>query len=96
MPEEYELQPRHARAKSFYGKARVRLDDFRNQGLISYGTPVCWYDPNERKLHRLWDRWSATTGRHIDEFARQTLGAAVGKNEWDAMEVEPLPPFLRP
>ena len=33
-------------------------------------------------LHRLWDGWSSTTGRHIFAFC------GYRKKEWDKMEVE--------
>jgi len=97
MPEEYELRSVYDRRASFHGKARVRVDDLGNRGLVSCGTPVMWWDAEHKNLHRLWDGWSATTGRHVAEFSHQMPGCvAVCKKEWDAMEVEGLPPFLRP
>ena len=96
MPNEYELMPQHDARKSFYWKARVRVDDDGNKALISYGTPVMWWDAGTMNLHRLWDGWSSTTGRHIAEFSYQMPGCvAVNKKEWDAMEVEELPPFCQ-
>ena len=104
MPDEYELMPKHDARQSFYGKARVRVDDYGNQCLYSYGTPVMWWDAKTKTLHRLcagWTNpkgqyvtWASTTGRHIAEFSRQMAGcAAVGKKEWDAMAVEDVPAF---
>ena len=92
MPNEYELMPQYDARKSFYRRARVRVDDDGNRFLISYETPVMWWDAKTQILHRLWDGWSSTTGRHIKEFSRQMAGCAVvTKKEWDRMEVEDLP-----
>lgn len=62
----YELHPITG-AKSFYGKARVCVADDGTETLISYVTPVMQRTP-DGKLRRLWDSWSATTGRHIAAF----------------------------
>lgn len=58
-----ELSPNDSR-KSFYGKARVRTDDDGTETLISYKTEVARRLPND-DIEKLWDGWSATTGRHI-------------------------------
>ena len=92
MPNEYKLMPMYDARKSFYGKARVRVDDNGNKFLVSYGTPVMWWDAKTQSLHRLWNGWSSTTGRHIAEFSYQMEGCvACLKKEWDSMEVEELP-----
>ncbi len=44
-----------------------------------------------RRLHRLWDDWSRTTARHVDELCRQAGLRAVPKAEWLALPVEPQP-----
>lgn len=62
----YELIPTN-RQKSFYGKARVAVDDDGTETLYSYGTPIVRRDA-DGKLTRLWDGWSATTGKHIASF----------------------------
>lgn len=74
----YELQPTDGR-KSFYGKARVVIDDDGTETLISYTTPVMRRDP-DGTLHRLWWGWSATTGRHIKAFC------GLNKAALDSME----------
>lgn len=61
----YELMPT-TRQKSFYGKAIVRRDDDGSETLFSYGTPIVCR--NGSRLTRLWDGWSATTGKHIAAF----------------------------
>lgn len=76
----YELMPVGS-VKSFYGKAIVVVDDDGNETLKSYQTDVIRRDAGG-SLHRLWDGWSATTGRHIFAFC------GYHKKEWDKMEVE--------
>ena len=65
--EVYELAPCDSR-KSFYGKAKVYLTEDGEKWLKSYDTFVLKQDSNGKWI-RLWDGWSATTGRHISAFA---------------------------
>ena len=60
----YELKPTDSR-KSFYGKARVDVQD-GIEVLVSYTTQVA--AKSQGRVYRLWDGWSATTGRHISAF----------------------------
>lgn len=62
----YELTPADGR-KSFYGKARVEIADDGTETLYSYNTPII-KRTNAGELVKLWDGWSATTGRHIAAF----------------------------
>lgn len=62
----YELIPNDGR-KSFYGKAVVEVADDGSETLYSYGTPIVKKTAAE-ELVKLWDGWSATTGRHIKAF----------------------------
>lgn len=62
----YELIPDNGR-KSFYGKAKVVIDNNGNETLYSYNTPIIKRDANG-KLTKLWDGWSNTTGIHIKTF----------------------------
>lgn len=62
----YELIPTNGR-KSFYGKAIVQIADDGTETLLSYGTPIV-RKAKDGKITRLWDGWSATTGRHIKAF----------------------------
>lgn len=64
--EMYELIPDNGR-KSFYGKAKVVIDDNGNEILYSYDTPIIKRDING-KLTKLWSGWSNTTGIHIKSF----------------------------
>ena len=47
-------------------KARVFKDSKGDEFLISYDTEVLV--KHNGKLYRLWNGWSATTGRHIKEY----------------------------
>ena len=75
----YELSPKDSH-KSFYGKAKVKVEDNGAEVLMSYNTPVIRRCING-KLERLWSGWSATTGRHIAAFC------GINKNQYEAMEV---------
>ena len=66
MSKVVELMPKDSH-KSFYGKARVIVEDDGTETLISYSTAVVKRYPSGN-LVRLWDGWSATTGRHIAAF----------------------------
>ena len=62
----YELIPDNGR-KSFYGKAKVIIDDNGNETLYSYDTPIIKRDASG-KLTKLWSGWSNTTGIHTKAF----------------------------
>lgn len=63
---EYELKPTDGR-KSFYGKAVVVVEDNGTETLYSYGTPIVKRLVSG-ELVKMWDGWTATTGRHIKAF----------------------------
>lgn len=62
----YGLIPTDGR-KSFYGKAVVIVEDNGTETLYSYGTPIIKRLVSG-ELVKLWDGWTATTGRHIQAF----------------------------
>lgn len=66
----YELCPIDNR-NSFYGKAKVVIDDDNTETLFSYDTPIIKRD-EDGNLTRLYNGWSATTGRHIKAFCGLT------------------------
>lgn len=66
MKNVYELMPNDSH-KSFYGKARVIVNNDGSETLISYSTAVITRNI-DGSLTRLWSGWSATTGRHIRAF----------------------------
>lgn len=63
---EYELKPTDGR-KSFYGKPVVMVEDNGTETLYSYGTPIVKRLVSG-ELVKMWDGWTATTGRHIKAF----------------------------
>ena len=63
---QYELRPTDGR-KSFYGKAVVTIDADGTETLSSYNTPIIKRTVSG-ELVKLWDGWTATTGRHIKAF----------------------------
>lgn len=62
----YELTPNNGR-KSFYGKAIVEVAADGSETLYSYNTPIIKRSSNG-DLVKLWNGWTATTGRHIKAF----------------------------
>ena len=62
----YELRPTDGR-KSFYGKAVVIVEDNGTETLYSYNTPIIKRLVSG-ELVKMWDGWTATTGRHIKAF----------------------------
>lgn len=62
----YELIPNDGR-KSFYGKAVGVVEDNGTETLYSYGTPIVKRLVSG-ELVKMWDGWTATTGRHIKAF----------------------------
>lgn len=62
----YELTPNDGR-KSFYGKAVVEIAADGSETLYSYNTPIIKRS-SSGDLVKLWDGWTATTGRHIKAF----------------------------
>ena len=62
----YELIPTDGR-KSFYGKVVVIIEDDGSETLYSYNTAIIKRTA-AGELVKLWDGWSATTGRHINAF----------------------------
>ncbi len=62
----YDLIPTDGR-KSFYGKAKVFIEDDGTETLYSYNTPIIKRTA-AGELVKLWDDWTSTTGRHIKAF----------------------------
>ena len=65
----YDLSPRYDSRQSFYGKARVKVDepDTENK-LYSYGTLVAELKDGKPVVY---GTYSATTLRHIKEWLKQ-------------------------
>ena len=83
----YELKPMYDRAKSFYGKAVVTVNDRGDAVLRSYDTDVCMITAS-REFLRFWKGYSVTTMRHVNDFiAQATIFKELGKKFWDACPV---------
>lgn len=62
----YELTPQ-GNQKSFSGKAIVEIAEDGSETLYSYRTPIIKRTASG-ELVKLWDGWTATTGKHIKSF----------------------------
>lgn len=81
MERTYELMPRVEQSqKSFYGKAIVKELASGSKVLMSYDTAIMMQMQDGTFL-KLWDDWSATTGKHIYAFS------GMRKKEWDQLEI---------
>lgn len=82
----FNLQPEMGESrKSFYGKAKVIIDDIGNSTLYSYNTKICSID-KEGKFIKYWGGWSQTTMRHINSFRERYGLSRITKKEWDKIE----------
>lgn len=81
----YELTPTDGR-KSFYGKAVVQIEENGTETLYSYNTPIIKRFVSGEMV-RLWDGWSATTGRHIKAFC------GLNKAGYEKLELEKKPVY---
>ena len=64
----YELKPTAGqKQRSFYGKAAVIIADGGSETLLSYDKPIIKKDSSGAYI-RLYDGYTATTGRHIRAF----------------------------
>ena len=79
------LEARYDGRNSFYGKAKVIEEDDGSLALKSYDTIVMRI-VNGTPI-RLWDGYSSTTMRHVNEFMRQNGFPSGGKKAWDEMPV---------
>ena len=79
----YELIPIYDRQRSFYRKALV-INELGVTFLKSYDTTVCAINENGTFI-RLWNGYSATTMRHINEFRLQNGMDKLSKADWLAL-----------
>ena len=68
--------------KSFYGKAYVIETDNGEKILQSYETEVCMIDASGT-FARMWNGYSATTMRHVNNFLALFDIDGGGKKWWD-------------
>lgn len=68
MSKIYELTPTaNQNQNSFYGKAKVTVEEDGTETLYSYDTPIIKRLP-DGTLVRLYDGYTMTTGKHIKAF----------------------------
>lgn len=79
--------------KSYYGKAKTRTEnDFIV--LRSYDTDVVAYNPTTGEFKRLWNGWSVTTAKHINDFLILFNLPKISKREWLSLPCEnPAPVY---
>ena len=65
---------------SYYGKAKV-IESENKSSLKSYETIVC--EMENGNFHKLWNGYSATTMKHINDFRRLFGLPKLSKKEWD-------------
>lgn len=76
--EEHELSCNYDSRQSFYGKAKVRIEDCGIKTLISYTTEVARIIKGKAVVY---NTYSATTLRHIKEFLKQNGFRADTQNQ---------------
>lgn len=69
--------------KSYYGKAKVIYNDDGSVGLKSYDTIVCMIKDGD--FVKLWDGYSATTMKHINDFRMMFNLPTLNKKGWDKL-----------
>lgn len=84
----YDLEPRHDRRKSFYGKAKVYKDDKGHLLLMSYSTIVAEITDgiateDGRSTVKVNGWYSTTTARHINDFLYQHGFKTMSKKEME-------------
>lgn len=72
--------------KSYYGKAQVIYNDDGSVSLKSYDTIVCMIKDGD--FVKLWDGYSATTMKHINDFRMMFNLPTLNKKEWDKLSEE--------
>ena len=92
--EMHELRPLCTNQKSFYGKACVTVVKYDNGGALymlrSYDTIVVAVDISPDGVpfvKKLWNGYSATTLRHVNELLMQHDFPKLSARVWRAMEV---------
>ena len=80
----YEMVPIYEDKKSYYGKAKIIEHRDGSRTLKSYNTEILTYHPTG-EFTKHWNGWSATTGRHINEFSLQMTGKTMYKKDYERL-----------
>ena len=71
--------------KNYYGKAKV-IQTEKAKYLLSYNTIICRLSSGG-EFRKIWDDWSRTTAKHINDFMRFThFNNGFNKKEWLNLE----------
>lgn len=70
--------------RSYYGKAKIRFEG-ASLVLKSYDTDVAEINTKTGDFYRLWNGWSATTAKHVNDFRIQNGLPALSKKSWLAL-----------
>ena len=74
--------------KSYYGKAKV-ICTKKARYLLSDDTIICRLSYGG-EFRKMWDDWSATTAKHINDFMRFTrFGRGFCKKAWLSLDYYP-------
>ena len=79
--------------KSYYGKANVLELPNGQKYLISYRTVVCMIN-RLGHVKRFWNDYSATTGKHINDFLRLYGVPGGGAAWWRGLPVEDVNKYI--
>ena len=82
------LKVKRTNQKSFYGKAVVAVYNSDFVVLTSYKTDVAAIVDGE--FVRLWEDWSATTAKHVNEFRMQNGFETINKTDWLKLPVSSI------
>ena len=77
----------HFRVPDTNGKATYYVNDDAEIVLRSYYTDVLSIG-SDLKVTKLWEGWSATTGRHINRFLADFGIPPISKHDWIMMETK--------
>lgn len=86
---ELHADPMNDYVQSFYNKAYVEQKDDGLKILYSYGTAVAAIDTQGR-FHRLWNKYSQTTMRHVNSFSDMCGLGRHNKKWWESLPIESL------
>lgn len=79
----YELTCKFDSRKSFGGKAQIKEEN-GEKTLLSYGVEILKVKGNQ--ITPLWEGYSLTTQRHINEFMLQEFGKVCNKKSWEQIQ----------
>ena len=83
---QYNLECRFGNNQSFYGKATIEESE-KNITLLSYNTPIVTLNKQTNSLKWLYNTYTQTTLKHVNEFLKQHNFEPITKKQFENMEV---------